>query len=258
MSFVRQPASPPLRLHGLHLANRSVPFTKVSMRRLLVVLFTLSGVFSASLEAQTCHGLAPLPAGQLQATGTAMLSAGTRSVSAALAYDLPAGAFGGVGIGRTEVEAFEKSSVDLSASLAYQLELGGSGRAQVCPVASTSLQLGPNNAFGSGVARSTFSAGIGFSGGAEFRLRPLLSLVPALAVGVGHRTHQAESRAGATLFRIAETYGLAQLHVGMVVNQNLSIRPSVEIPLGLDSGDAVLGLTVGYRFGHGQSSGAGR
>jgi hypothetical protein len=233
-----------------------VPFTEVSMRRLLVVLFTLSGVSRVSLEAQTCHGLAPLLAGQLQATGTAMLSTDSRSVSAALVYDLPAGAFGGVGIGTTEVEAFEKSSVDLSASLAYQLEVGRSGQAQVCPIASTSLQLGPNNAFGSAVQRSTFSAGIGFSGGAEFRLQPLLSLVPALAVGVGHRTHQAESSAGATLFRIAETYGFAQFHVGMVVNQNLSIRPSVEIPLGLDGGYAGFGLTVGYRFGHARSSDA--
>jgi hypothetical protein len=219
------------------------------MRRLLVVLFTLSGLSRASLEAQTCQGLAPLPSGQLQATGTAMVATGSRTVGVALVYDLPARAFGDVGVGTTQVEAFEKSSLDLGASLGYQLDIGAAGQAQVCPIASTSVRLGPNNAFGSGVERSTFGAGIGLAGGTAFQLRPLLSLVPAITVGVGHRLHQAESSAGVSLFRIAETYGFAQFHVGVVVNHNLSIRPSVEIPLGREGGDAGLALTVGYRFG---------
>lgn len=227
------------------------------MRRLMVVLLALMALSRASLEAQTCHGLAPLPSGQLQATGTAMLGTGSRSVGVGLLYDLPARAFGGASIATTEVEAFEKSGLDLSASLAYQLDLSDAGQAQICPIVSTSLRLGPNNAFGSGVDRSTFSGGIGLAGGATFQLRPLLSVVPAVAVGVGHRIHQAESSAGVSLFRIAETYGLAQLHVGVVVNQNLSIRPGVEIPLGLEGGAAALGLTVGYRFGGRHRSGGG-
>jgi hypothetical protein len=219
------------------------------MRRLMVVLFALTGLSRASLEAQTCHGLAPLPSGQLQATGTALLGTGSRSVGIGLLYDLPARAFGGASIATTEVEAFEKSGLDLSASLAYQLDVADAGQAQICPIASAGLRVGPNNAFGSGVDRSTFSGGIGLAGGATFPLRPLLSLVPAVAVGVGHRIHQAASSAGVSLFRIAETYGFAQLQVGVVVNHNLSIRPGVEIPLGLDGGDAAVGLTVGYRFG---------
>lgn len=219
------------------------------MRRILLVVFTLIGLSRASLEAQTCRGLAPLPAGQLQATGTGALATGSRSVAAALVYDLPAKAFGGVGIGTTSVEAFEKSSLDLGASLGYQLDLGSTGQAQLCPTASTSLQLGPNNAFGSGVERSTFSAGVGVTAGTSLRIQPLLSLVPAIAVGVGHRTHHAKSSTGTSLLRIAETYGFAQFHVGLVVNQNLTIRPSVEVPLGLEGGDAAVGLTVGYHFG---------
>ena len=219
------------------------------MRRMLVVLFTLTGLSRALLEAQTCRGLAPLPAGQLQATGTGTVATGSRGVGAGLVYDLPARAFAGVSVGTTAVEAYEKSSLDLGASLGYQIDLASTGQAQLCPIASTSLQLGPNNAFGSGVERSTFSAGIGFTAGTSFRLTPLLSLVPAIAVGVGHRVHQAESSAGANLLRIAETYGFGQFHAGFVVNQNLSIRPSVEIPLGLEGGDAAVGLTVGYHFG---------
>ncbi|HET6837350.1 MAG TPA: hypothetical protein VFH24_04850, partial [Gemmatimonadales bacterium] len=68
------------------------------MRRLLVVLFTLIGVSRASLEAQTCRGLAPLPAGQLQATGSGTLATSFQSLGAELVYDLPARAFGGAEI----------------------------------------------------------------------------------------------------------------------------------------------------------------
>ena len=219
------------------------------MRRLLVVLFTLTGLSRASLEAQTCRGLAPLPAGQLQATGSGTLATSFQSLGAELVYDLPSRAFGGAEIGTTSVEAFEKSSLDLGALLGYQIDVGSAGQAQLCPIASTTLQVGPNNAFGSGVSRSTFSAGIGLSGGTSLRLRPLLSLVPAIAVGIGHRTHQAESSAGARLLRIEETYGFAHFQVGFVVNQNLSIRPGLEIPLGLEGGNAAVGLSVGYHFG---------
>jgi hypothetical protein len=227
------------------------------MQRMLLVLFTLTGWSGASLAAQTCRGLAPLPAGHLQATGTGMLATSFRRMEAALAYDLPARAFGEVGIGTTAVEAFEKSSLDLGASLGYQLDLGPAGQAQLCPLASTSLQLGPNNAFGSGVDRTTFSAGVGVAAGASFRLRPLLSLVPAIGIGVGHRTHEARSSAGTQLLRISETYGFVQLQAGLVVNHNLTIRPGVQIPLGLDGSDAALGVTVGYHFGRRHSAADG-
>jgi hypothetical protein len=178
-------------------------------------------------------------------------------VAAGLVYDLPARAFVGVELGTTSMEAYEKSSLDLAASLGYQLDIGGSGQAQLCPIASTSLQVGPNNAFESGVDRSTFSAGVGVSTGTSLSLRPQLSLVPAIAVGVGHRTHQAKSSAGVRLLRIAETYGFAHFHVGFVLKENLSIRPSLEIPLGLDGGEAALGLTVGYHFGHRRPAASG-
>jgi hypothetical protein len=219
------------------------------MRRIPLLLLGLIGLSHASLEAQTCRGLAPLPSGHLQATGTGTLATGSHGVGVALVYDLPGPAFGGGGLGTTSVEALEKSSLDLGAALGYQIDLGNAAQVQLCPVANGVLQVGPNNAFESGVKRQTFGAGIGFTAGTSLTLRPLLSLVPAIGVGVGYRIHQAESSAGARLFRIGETYGIAHFHVGVVVNQNLSIRPSLELPLGLQGGDPALGLTLGYHFG---------
>jgi hypothetical protein len=219
------------------------------MRRILLIVFTLIGLSRGFLEGQTCRGLAPLASGQLQTTGTGTISTTSQGLEAALAYDLPGRAYGGVEVGTTAMEAFEKSSLDLGAFLGYQIDLGSTGQVQLCPLANTSLQLGPNNAFGSGVARSTLAGSIGMMAGTSLQLRPLLSLVPAIGLTVGHRTHKAESNAGAQLLRITETYGLARFQVGVVVNGNLSIQPGVELPLGLQGSDAALGLTVGYHFG---------
>ena len=41
---------------------------------------------------------------------------------------------------------------------------------------------------------------------------------------------------------------MAQLGVGLVMNQNISIRPSVDLPL-KSGNDTRFGLTVGYNFG---------
>jgi hypothetical protein len=42
---------------------------------------------------------------------------------------------------------------------------------------------------------------------------------------------------------------VANLGLGLVLNQNIAIRPNVAIPLGLDGSDATFGVTVGFNFG---------
>ena len=217
------------------------------MRRILAVLVAMTGLSPAFAAAQTCRGLAPLPAGQFQATGTGKLASGSESIGAAVLYDLPAQAFAGAGTGMTSVEAFGKSTLDLAATAGYQIAV--TQQVHVCPLADVALQLGPNDAFESGVDRSTWSTALGFAAGTAFSLRPDLSLVPAISLKVGRRTHEAENSAGATLFHIVETYGVAQLHLGLVLDQNVSVRPTVELPLGLAGGNLSVGLTMGYNFG---------
>ena len=219
------------------------------MRRMLGITLTLLALTHAPAAAQFCRGLASLPAGRLQATGVGSMANGSKSVGAGVAYALPMKAFGGVSLGMTEVEALEKASLDLGAMLGYQIALGGRGGAQLCPMAGASLQAGPNNAFNSGVDRSTFDATVGLTVGTSVTIRPDLLLVPAAGLGFAHRIHKAESSAGATLLRMSESYGTAQFHLGFVLKQNLSLRPSVEIPLGLEGSNPTVGFTVGYNFG---------
>ena len=43
---------------------------------------------------------------------------------------------------------------------------------------------------------------------------------------------------------------MARLGVGFVFNQQISVRPTIDIPVGVEGGaDPVFGLSVGYNFG---------
>jgi hypothetical protein len=77
---------------------------------------------------------------------------------------------------------------------------------------------------------------------------PRMRIVPTAGFSYVHNKLSAKDDAGASLGSASTSYGLAQLGVGLVMNQNISIRPSVDIPL--KSGyDTRFGLTLGYNFG---------
>ena len=223
------------------------------MRPVLVSLLALFTLIRTPAVAQVCRGLAPPPSNQLQVTGSGTVASGLKSVGAAVAYGVSR-AFGGVGLGSTSVEALEKSALDLGATLGYRIPVAASGRAELCPTVRIGLQVGPNNAFESAVDRSTFSAVVGATAGTSIVLGPQAALVPAVGLGLAYSRVKADNQAGANLFRISESYALAQLHIGIVLNQNISVRPSVDLPLGQEGGDPTFGLTVGYNFGSRRAS----
>lgn len=48
-----------------------------------------------------------------------------------------------------------------------------------------------------------------------------------------------------------DTYGIISLGLGFVLNTNVSILPSVEIPVGLEDADPGFGIMVAVNFGRG-------
>jgi hypothetical protein len=65
-----------------------------------------------------------------------------------------------------------------------------------------------------------------------------------------YRQTQAENAAGADLFQITNSYAQVQLGVGLILNNNISVRPGVDIPVGLGGTSPIVGLTLGYNFGN--------
>lgn len=220
------------------------------MRRTLVVSMALFAVVNAPAVAQTCQGLASFSNGRMQASGHGQFTEGFNRFGAGFNYGLPASVFGGAQLSTTSFDGADASSLGIGANVGYQLNLGQASNIHLCPVASLELGLGPDSdaiAGGPAVDRSTRQANLGFSVGTTMAASPRMQIVPAAGLGLAY-SKQSEND-GTTTSELSDTYGMARLGVGLVFNQTIAVRPSVDIPLGLDNSDPTFGLTVAYSFG---------
>jgi hypothetical protein len=220
------------------------------MRRSLVVSLALLAMVNAPAVAQTCQGLASFTSGKIQVAGNGQFSEGMNRFGAGFSYGLPASVFGGAQISTTSFDGADASSLGIGANLGYQLAMGKSADIHVCPVASLELGMGPDSdAAGAipAIDRSTREINLGFSIGKAMGSTPRMQIVPA--AGLGIRNLNAKEDDGTTTFDVSDTHGLARLGVGFIFNQQIAVRPSVDIPLGLEGSDPTFGLTVAYSFG---------
>ena len=145
--------------------------------------------------------------------------------------------------------AWMASQIDLGVQAGYQLTVGKAAQAQVCPVGSLSLGMGPNDIGGTGVDASGMSGTLGLAVGKVMGCEPEHEDRPQLASGLAYRKQKLDDGTNPAL-GASETYGLASVGVGLIFNSNIAVRPSVSIPLGSDlSNDPTFGLTVAYNFG---------
>jgi hypothetical protein len=219
------------------------------MRRSLVVSLALLAIVRSQAVAQTCQGLASYSAGQMQATGNAAFSDGVNSFGGTFGYGLPSGLYGNVGVSTSSIDALNASSTGVGVGAGYQMTVGKSKQLHLCPVASFGLSMGPKDIAGSGVDLSGRSAAFGLALGTEMGKNPRMRFVPAAGLSLAFAKSKLEDAAGNTA-EISETFGLAQLAVGIILNSQISIRPGISIPLGADSQNTGFGVTVGYNFGN--------
>ncbi len=218
------------------------------MRRALVAVLALVLVVRSPAVAQTCMGLASFSNAPMQVTGTGQLGEISNTFGATAGYGIPSGLYGAVGVATTSLDGVEGHQLGLAARAAYQLTLGAAGRTQICPTASFGLGMGPNDEV-AGVDRSARSATAGIAVGTVLGASPQMKVVPTAGLSFAYSRQQAENSAGSTLFEISDTYALAQVGVGIILNSTISILPNVEIPLGLEGIDPIFGLSLGYNFG---------
>ncbi len=218
------------------------------MRRTLVVSMALLAVVNAPAAAQACLGLASFSNGNMQVSGNGQFTEGANRYGAGFNYGIPASVFAGAQISTTSFDGAEASSLGIGANLGYQLSLGKAANVHVCPVASLELGMGPDvdsTATTPGSNASSRLANLGFSVGTTMAASPRMQIIPSVGLGLAYSQLRLE---GATT-NPSETYGQAQLGVGLVFNQTIAVRPSVSIPLGLEGSDPTFGLTVAYSFG---------
>jgi hypothetical protein len=218
------------------------------MRQTLVLSLALLASAQSPAVAQACMGLASYASAPVQVTATGVVRDLSSTLGASAGYGIPASVYGTVGIATTSYDGEDGSTRELAAQLGYQLELGTAGQIQICPTASFAIGMGPNDDI-AGVQESSRVGAVGLNVGTVLGTNPRIRVVPSAGLSFASASHKAENRSGSSLFEISSSYGLARFGVGIILNQHISVRPGVEIPLGLEGSDPKFGLTLGYNFG---------
>ena len=219
------------------------------MRRSLVVSLALLAIVRSPAVAQSCEGLASFSAGQMQVAGNAQFGEFTNTWGGSFTYGIPSGVYAGADLSTTSFDGIDQSSLGIGAHAGYQMKLGRTGKMSLCPVARLALGMGPDDEAAE-INSSSTAAHFGLALGTEVGANPRMRILPTVGLGLQYSKAKVEDTSpGGSAFEASDTYGLARLGVGLVFNQQISIRPSVDIPLGLEGSDPAFGLTVGYNFG---------
>ncbi len=220
------------------------------MRRSLVVSLALLAMANAPAVAQTCQGLASFSAGQMQVAGNAQFGEIANTWGGSFSYGVPSGVYGGLDLSTTSFDNDLGSSLGVGAHAGYQMKLGQAGRVHLCPVARMALGMGPDDEAADINASST-DVHFGLALGTEMGSTPRMRILPTAGLGLQYSKAKVEDTSpGGTTLEASETYGLARRGVGFIFNQQISVRPTIDIPDGSDiSNDPAFGFTVGYNFG---------
>lgn len=220
------------------------------MRRSLVVSLALAAMVNAPAVAQTCQGLASFSAGQMQVAGNAQFPEGGNVWGGSFSYGMPSGVYAGADLSTTSFDGLDQSSLGIGAHAGYQMKLGRTGKMSLCPVAKLSLGMGPDDE-ANDINSSSTDVHFGVALGTEMGANQQLRILPTAGLGLQYSKLKIEdTSAGGASIEGSETYALARLGVGFVFNQQISVRPTVDIPVGSDLiNDPTFGITVGYNFG---------
>jgi hypothetical protein len=220
------------------------------MRRSLVVSLALLAIVRAPAVAQTCQGLASFSAGQMQVAGNAQFPEGGKIWGGSFTYGMPSGVYAGADLSTTSIDNDGGSSLGIGAHAGYQMKLGRTGKVNLCPVARLALGMGPDDEAAE-INSSSTDVHFGFALGTEMGATQQLRILPTAGLGLQYNKFKSEDTSpGGSTLELSETYGLARLGVGFVFNQQISVRPTIDIPVGSDLiNDPTFGLSVGYNFG---------
>jgi hypothetical protein len=216
------------------------------MRRSLVVSLALLAIVRSPAVAQSCLGLASFSQGKMQVSGNGQFTKGSNRFGAGFSYGLPAGVFGGAQLSTTSFDGATSSSLGVGANLGYQLAMGQASNIQVCPTASFEVGNGPDDK-ALGINASSRAANVGLSIGTRVGSNPRMKIMPTAGLGLAYNKLKLQD--ATTTTQVSDTYGQARLGVGFIFNEQIAVRPSVDIPLGAAISDPTFGLTVAYSFG---------
>ena len=217
------------------------------MRRTILFSLALPFMLGTRAAAQTCVGMPSFSSGQMQVAAGGSFADGASSFGGTFGYGAPQGLYGKAGLGSTSYDAFDGSSLDINLGGGYQIPLQTSRKAELCPVASLSLNSGPNDVLGTGVDISGRTFAFGASVGALVGNSTQMQILPNASFQFANTRATLDD--GTDSVSGSESYALLTLGTGFVFNSRYSLNPSINIPVGLDGSSASFGLMGAINFG---------
>jgi hypothetical protein len=200
-------------------------------------------ITAADASAQTCLGLPSFSVGPYQASFTSVFTEGVSKFGGGFALGSD-DIFGGATISVTSFDEIEENATSFGAHGGATFVVSDSERIEACPVASVSIAGGPD-------IGDVNVNGVGLRAGGRLGMSVYRAgdwqVVPTFGLDLAFDRVTAELAGVETSER--ETYGIARVGVGFILNERIGLLPILGVPLGLDDADPEFSFTVSYTFG---------
>lgn len=217
---------------------------RLPLRRLLPAALVV-GLLPSAAAAQACLGNASFGTNHLQMSGGYASTNDFDEIGAAFTSGSNS-VFAGIGVNSYALDGGD-ANVRVAGSLGYQVPVTASGRVQACPMLRASYGLPTDDYNGSGGELRTQSYGFGLAVGGAMMQNERFAIVPSVQAGVQRALFRV--RGGLASADQADTYGVVGLGVGFVMNNALSIRPSVTLPVNAAFDDPIFGIGLSLNYG---------
>jgi len=214
------------------------------MRTVLPAL-ALTALLPASASAQACLGNASFANNHLQMTGDYTFSSDFDQLGASFVSGSNS-VFAGLGLNSYAFQGGDPN-LRISGNVGYQVPVSASDRVQACPLLRVSYGLATDDYNGTGGELTTQSYGFGLALGGTMLQRSRFALVPSVQASVQRDAFTV--RGGFAPDDFSDTYGLVGVALGLIMNESLSLRPSVQLPLNASFDDPVFGIALALNYG---------
>ena len=209
------------------------------------------GVLLAAVPAaaQLCEGLASFSGRPVQFYGAGGFKSGSRVFAGGVSLGSKGG-FLNFESGTTQIDAFNRSAHETAVGMGYQVALNQKATAQLCPLVNWTHLWGPDNVLGTGLDYNEQHSTLGAMAGFVAARRGHLAVIPTAALALMLTSSHLADTAGHEVASSSMMFGLVGLGVGLVLDEQVTIRPALEIPVGGMDGPAFQ-IMLGVNFGKG-------
>lgn len=237
--------------------HRSPPESRHARLRPFAAVVLLSLAVPSLLHAQACLGAPSYRVAPLQLGVGASFTDGSKGAGVQVGLGERQGLFMNLGLSLNSYDGIDGSGTSVGGSLGYDVAITptpASGPApstsvSLCPIASIGYTKLPS--FSDGVSTydaHELDAGGGVALGVSVTASPTVSVIPfgSFTYNYGRATVSTTGYGSASA---SDSYGIADLGIGLLLNQRISLRPSVALPVGLDGANPIFNFAVGFQVG---------